>query len=122
MSVKTYKLGRKRAARQALLRNLAVSLILHEKIKTTQPKAKALRPKIEHLIEIGKKGTLASKRHLVKELGYAPAVLKMVQVLAPRYQQRHGGYLRMVRLLPRRGDRAPMAQVELLGDETKQGN
>ncbi len=107
------KLSRKREARQALLRSLAISLILHEKIRTTSAKAKALKPIMERLVEKAKKGGLLARRALTREIGFGPAVLKMTKVIGPKYKARVGGYLRVVRLSRRRsGDNAPMAQVE----------
>jgi len=107
-------LGRKKEPRKALLRNLVISLILHEKIKTTLPKAKALKMRMERLVEWAKRGDLVGKRRLGKELYFGPAVLKMTKVLGPQYKNRIGGYLRVIRLGHRLGDGAVMAQVEFV--------
>jgi len=107
-------LDRKKEPRKALLRNLATSLILYEKIKTTEAKAKTLRPYVEKMITKGKKSTLAARRELLKDLYLESAVKKVMDDLAPRYKERHGGYTRITKLVPRQGDGAKMAQIEFV--------
>lgn len=107
-------LGRKKEPRKTLLRNLATSLILYEKIKTTETKAKVLRPYTEKIITKGKKGTLAARRELLKDLFLESAVKKVMEDLAPKYKDRKGGYLRITKLVPRQGDGAKMAQIEFV--------
>ena len=107
------KLSRKRDQRKALLRNLAYSLILREKIKTTEAKAKELRPFVEKIITKAKKRDLNSRRHIAKLL--APnAVKKVVDELGERYAERKGGYIRIIKMGFRRGDAARMAIIELV--------
>jgi large subunit ribosomal protein L17 len=106
-------LDRKKGPREALLKNLASSVILHEKVQTTQAKAKAIRPYVEKLITAGKTGTLASRRKLASTLG-ENAAKKVMEVLAPRYKERQGGYLRLTNLGRREGDGAEMMQIEMV--------
>jgi large subunit ribosomal protein L17 len=89
--------NRPRNQRDALVRSLARSLIIHERISTTEAKAKELRPFVERLVTYGKKGTLASRRFAVAKLGDAEAVKKLFATIAPRYAERAGGYLRIVK-------------------------
>jgi len=113
--VKGKKLGRVKRQRTALMKNLLTSLILHEHIVTTQAKAKALRPKIEQLITIAKKGNLVAKQQLLKALYNNQVVVKkMLQVIAPRYRERVGGYVRVIRKGNRIGDAAPVAIIEFV--------
>lgn len=107
-------LGREKAPRQALLRNLATSLVLHEKIKTTEAKAKALRPVIEKYITLAKKGDLHARRELLKFFYLENAAKKLIEDLGPRYKQRKGGYTRIVKIGSRQGDRAEIVQIELI--------
>ena len=107
-------LDRKKASRKALLRSLATSLVLYEKIKTTEAKAKALKPIIEKLITKGKKNDLTSRRELHKYLYLANAVKKVLEDLSPRYKDRKGGYTRIIRLNSRQGDAAQMVQIEFV--------
>lgn len=107
-------LDRKAGPRRALLRGLAESVILYEKVKTTQAKAKAVRPFVERLITVSKSGTLTARRALVSELYTENAVRKCIEVLGPRYRERAGGYTRIVKLAERKGDNASMAQIELV--------
>lgn len=106
-------LDRKKGPREALLKNLATSVILHEKVKTTKAKAKAVRPLVEKLITAGKGGTIAARRKLVGIVG-ENAAKKIMEVLAPRYQGRPGGYLRLTNLGTRMGDAAEMVQIEMV--------
>jgi len=109
------KLGRVRRQRTALLRNLLTALILHERIVTTTAKAKTLKPKIERLMTTAKRGNLAAKQRLMKALYNDQVVVKkMLQVLAPRYKQRTGGYVRIIKKGYRAGDAAPVAIIEFV--------
>jgi len=107
------KFGRKRDQRKALLKSLAASLILKEKITTTEAKAKELRPFIEKLITKSKETGLSSTRYLTR---YLPekARKKIIAQIAPRYQERKGGYTRIVKTVPRKSDRAKRAIIELI--------
>jgi len=107
-------LGRNYKQRKALVKNLANSLILHEKIKTTETKAKILKPKIEKMITTAKNNSLHSRRLLIKQLPNTKAAKKMIEVIGPRYKQRQGGYVRIVKLNPRHSDGAKMALIELV--------
>ena len=107
-------LDRKIGPRVALLKNLADSLIVYEKIKTTEAKAKVLRSKVEKLITIGKKNDLYARRRLLAFLPTENAVKKVLEVLSPRYKDRKGGYTRIVKTGPRAGDGARMAVIEFV--------
>jgi len=107
-------LDRKKAPREALLRNLAASVILHEKVKTTEAKAKAVRPLVEKAITRGKKPTLAARRNLMKFFYTEHPVKKILEVLGPRYASRPGGYTRIVKIGHRKNDGADMVQIELV--------
>ena len=107
-------LDRAKAQRKALLRSLATSLILYEKIKTTHAKAKVLRPYIEKLITKGKKNDLNTRRQLNRYLYKENAVKKVLEVLSPRYKERKGGYTRVIKLGSRIGDAAKMAIIEFV--------
>ncbi|MBI4268484.1 50S ribosomal protein L17 [Candidatus Uhrbacteria bacterium] len=111
---KKITLDRKAGPRRALLKNLATSLILYEKVKTTESKAKALRPYIERLITKGKKNTLQSRRALLRVLPIENAVKKVLEELGPRYAQRPGGYTRITKLGVRQGDAARVARIEFV--------
>lgn len=108
------KLGRNQGQRKALFANLAVSLLEHEQIKTTLPKAKELRPIVERLITKAKNNTLANRRQLISALRGSPLHQKLIDTLGPRYQDRPGGYTRIVKAGFRYGDNAPMAIIELV--------
>ncbi len=108
------KLSKKTGPRHALIRNLAYSLIIHEKITTTLVKAKAIRPIIEHMVTKAKVNSLQNRRVLISALAKDKAVSKLLEVLGPRYQDRKGGYLRIIKLEPRRGDAAKMAIIEFV--------
>src|SRR5438132_5208481 len=112
-----WKLGRNTAHRRSLLRNLVTSLIVEERIETTLPKAKALRPQVEKMITLGKKGDLAARRQAAAYLMTSEAVTKLFDTVAPRFGDRQGGYLRIVRTAWRKGDGADTAFIELLGSE-----
>ena len=107
-------LDRRAAPRQALLLNLATSLVLFEKIKTTEAKAKAIKPLADKLITIAKKKTLVSKRQLTALMQDKKAVKKLLEVYVPRFADRASGYTRIVKLGVRRGDGATLAQIEYL--------
>lgn len=112
-----WKLGRNTAHRRSLLRNLVTSLIVEERIETTIPKAKAMRPHVEKMITLGKRGDLAARRQAASYLMTGDAVKKLFDTLAPRYGDRNGGYLRIVRGTWQKGDGADKAFIELLGSE-----
>lgn len=108
------KLNRTSSHRLAMLRNMTVSLLRHEVIKTTLPKAKELRRVVEPMITLGKKPSLANRRLAFNRLRDRDIVVKLFDELGPRYAQRNGGYLRILKCGFRDGDNAPMAYVELL--------
>ena len=108
------KLNRTSSHRQAMLRNMTNSLLRHEVIKTTVPKAKELRRVIEPIITLGKKPSLANRRLAFDRLRDRDMVVKVFNELGPRYANRNGGYLRILKFGFRVGDNAPMALVELL--------
>ena len=108
------KLNRTSEHRQAMLRNMCVSLLTHEAIKTTLPKAKELRRVVEPLITIGKSPSLANKRLAFSRLRNRDNVVKLFETLGPRYNARPGGYTRILKMGFRVGDNAPMAFVELV--------
>ena len=112
-----WKLGRNTSHRRALLRNLVTSLILEERIETTVPKAKAMRPHVEHMITLGKRGDLASRRQAAAYLMTGEAVKKLFDTVSPRFGDREGGYLRITRSGWRQGDGGEKAFIELLGSE-----
>ena len=108
------KLQRKSGHRAALLRNMAAALIKHEQIVTTLPKAKDLRPVIEKLITLGKRGDLHARRQAISQIKDVVLVRKLFEVLGPRYKDRHGGYSRVMKAGFRYGDNAPMAVIEFV--------
>ncbi|NOZ85256.1 MAG: 50S ribosomal protein L17 [Deltaproteobacteria bacterium] len=108
------KLNRTASHRKAMFRNMATSLLVHEKIRTTVPKAKELRRKVEKLITLGKRGDLHARRIVMKGIKDMDAVSKLFGELKERYARRPGGYTRIVRIGQRSGDAAPMAQIELM--------
>jgi large subunit ribosomal protein L17 len=108
------KLNRTSSHRLAMLRNMTVSLLKHEVIRTTLPKAKELRRVVEPMITLGKKPTLANRRLAFDRLRDRDLVTKLFAELGPRYAKRNGGYLRILKYGFRKGDNAPMALVELL--------
>ena len=111
------KFGRTSAHRKALFRNLVGALIERERISTTLAKAKELRGKVERTITLGKKGTLHARRQAFKLAPQKEAVQKVFGSLADRYANRPGGYPRIIKIGPRRGDNAPMAFIELVDRE-----
>ena len=108
------KLGRPTSQRRALLRSLTSELITHERIITTVAKAKEARSLIERMITFGKKGSLHHRRLALAELPNKDVVKKLFDELASRYQDRSGGYTRIIKLHNRKGDAAPLAQLELV--------
>jgi len=112
------QLSRNSSHRKATLRNMTVSLFRHELIRTTLPKAKELRRVAEPLITMGKTDTIAKRRLAFARLRERSMVTKLFSELGPRYQNRPGGYLRILKTGPRPGDKAPMAIVELVDRPT----
>ena len=112
-----FKLGRNTSHRRALLRNLVTSVIVEDRVETTVAKAKAVRPHIEKMITLGKKGDVHSRRQALSFLQTDPAVERLFDTVAPRYGDRQGGYLRIVRTGFRKGDGGEKAFIELLGAE-----
>jgi len=115
-----WKLGRNTSHRRSLLRNLVTSLIVEERIETTVPKAKALRPLVEKMVTLGKRGDLSARRQAGAYLMTKEAVTRLFDTVAPRFGDREGGYLRIIRAGWRKGDGADTAFVELLGSEKLQ--
>ncbi|MDD5726133.1 MAG: 50S ribosomal protein L17 [Patescibacteria group bacterium] len=109
-------LDRKNGPRKALLRNLATSLIIYEHANTTLAKAKAVKPIVERLVTVGKEKTLASRRKLAAYLTIESAVNKVLEEIGPRYANRKGGYLRIIKLGVRQGDGAETAQLQFVND------
>jgi large subunit ribosomal protein L17 len=112
-----FKLGRNTSHRRAMLRNLVTSIILMDRVETTITKCKATRPLVEKMITLGKRGDVHARRQAAAYLMTPDAVDRLFAVVAPRYGARNGGYLRIVRSGPRKGDAAEMAYIELLGAE-----
>jgi large subunit ribosomal protein L17 len=113
--MKGRQLGRRADHMKSMLRNMAASLIKHEQIKTTLPKAKELRPYVEKLITLGKRGGLHARRQAIAHVGGDTAmVAKLFDTLAPRYASRRGGYTRVLKAGFRYSDAAPMAVIELV--------
>ncbi|KEG16769.1 50S ribosomal protein L17 [Bartonella bacilliformis] len=108
------KLNRTTSHRKAMFANMAASLIEHEQIVTTLPKAKEIRPIVEKLVTLGKRGDLHARRQAIAAIRDTEKVAKLFSVLAPRYESRHGGYLRIMKAGFRTGDDAPMAVVEFV--------
>lgn len=108
------KLGRSSGHRRALYRNLVTELFRHERIKTTEAKAKAIQPKVEKLITLGKRGTLHARRLAAGRLNDPEIVRRLFDEIAPRYGERAGGYTRILKLGHRQGDNASMVLIELV--------
>lgn len=106
------KLSRTAAHRKALMRNLVKALLLREQIRTTDAKAKELRRHADHIVTLGKKGTVHARRLAFMYLGSRKLVKRLFDEVAPRFQGRPGGYTRVLKLGPRRGDAAPISVVE----------
>jgi large subunit ribosomal protein L17 len=112
-----FKLGRNTSHRRALLRNLVTSVIIEDRVQTTVAKAKAVRPLVEKMITLGKKGDLHSRRQALSFLMTDASVERLFDTVAPRYGDRQGGYLRIVKTGFQKGDGAEKAFIELLGAE-----
>ena len=115
--VGTAKLKRDVGARNSLLKNLVTSVIEHERVVTTVPKAKAIRPLVDKMITLGKRDTLHARRQAAAFLETPKSVKKLFDTLGTRFGQRNGGYTRIVRLGFRKGDGAEQAMIELVGSE-----
>ncbi len=107
-------LGRVKGPREALLRGLATSVVLYERVRTTKAKAHAVQPLVERLITTGKESSVATRRRLAEQLYTEGAVKKVLEVLGPRYQARAGGYTRITKIGRRQGDAAEMVMLELV--------
>lgn len=112
-----YKLGRNTSHRRALLRNLVTSLIMEERIETTTAKAKAIKPLVEKMITLGKRGDLAARRLAAGYLMTDESVKKLFTTVGPRFGDRTGGYTRIIRTGHRKGDGGESVFIELLGNE-----
>src|SRR4051794_23919219 len=112
------KLGRTSSHRTALFANMAASLIKHEQIVTTLPKAKELRPFVEKLVSLGKRGDLHARRTAASRVRDDTQVRKLFDTIAPRYKAREGGYIRVLKAGFRHGDNAPMAVIEFVDRDT----
>lgn len=110
--MKQRKLGRTASHRRALLRSLVTSLMLHGRIETTEAKAKAVKPLADKMVTLGKRGDLHARRQAAAFLIQPEAVKRLFDDVAPKYEERNGGYTRILKTAPRRGDAAPMAIVE----------
>ncbi len=108
------KLNRTHEHRAAMFANMAAALIKHEQISTTLPKAKDLRPIVEKLVTLAKKGSLHARRQAISQIGDEEQVTKLFAILAERYRNRQGGYTRVLKAGFRYGDSAPMAVIELV--------
>lgn len=122
MSLGYSKLGRNKAQRKALLRDLVTDLIINERIETTLSKAKELQRLADRMVTLGKKGDLNARRQAAKMIRFEKtqdednqyAIQKLFSEIAPKYQERNGGYTRVLKTGPRRGDAAPMAIIEFV--------
>ena len=120
--IKQRKLNRTSQHRKAMLANMAVALVKHEQITTTLPKAKELRPFVEKLVTLGKKGGLANRRLAISRMRDTEYAGKLFDTMAERYKSREGGYLRIMKAGFRYGDNAPMAVIEFVDrDESAKG-
>lgn len=108
------KFGADAAHRKAILRSMAASLLEHEKIRTTEVRAKELRPVVEGLITLAKRGDVHARRQAMSLLGNKELVHKVFAEVGPRFAERSGGYTRIVKIGPRQGDAAPMVLIELV--------
>ena len=116
------KLNRTASHRNAMFANMAAALVKHEQIVTTLPKAKALRPVVERLITLAKKGDLGSRRLVIARMRDQEQTKKLFETIAPRYKGRAGGYTRVLKAGYRHGDNAPLAVIELVDrDESARG-
>jgi large subunit ribosomal protein L17 len=112
--VKKSRLASTHGHRKSLIRNQVAALILNGRIRTTETRAKAIRPVAEKLITLGKQGDLAARRQAAAVLNNPAAVKHLFEEVAPKYAERQGGYTRILRVGVRRGDAAPIAQIELV--------
>ena len=120
--IKQRKLGRTTPHRKAMLANMSAALVKHEQIITTLPKAKELRPFVEKLVTLGKKGELSHRRKIISKMRDEVQTKKVIDVLAKRYENRNGGYTRIMKAGFRHGDAAPMAVIEFIDrDEDAKG-
>ena len=117
--LKGRKLNRTSSHRKSMFANMAVSLIMHEQIQTTLPKAKEIRPYLEILVTKAKRSDLATRRGLISKIKDLEAVEKLIAILGPRYKERPGGYLRIIKAGWRHGDMAPMAYIEFVDRDVK---
>jgi len=108
------KLSREKSHRDAMLRNIVTSFLREERIQTTEPKAKELRRAAEKMITLGKKGDLHARRQAMAFITDEDVVKKLFEEIAPKYKERNGGYTRIIKVGPRRGDAAPMVLIELV--------
>ena len=108
------KLGRKTQHRRAMFANMAAALVKHEQIVTTLPKAKELRPVVEKLVTLAKRGDLHARRNAISVMRDVPLVKKLFDVIGPRYKDRNGGYTRVLKAGFRHGDSAPVAVIEFV--------
>ncbi|HVW54713.1 MAG TPA: 50S ribosomal protein L17 [Rhizobiaceae bacterium] len=113
------RLNRTVSHRKALFSNMAASLIEHEQITTTLPKAKELRPIVEKLVTLGKRGDLHARRQAIAAIKSDALVKRLFDTIAPRYAERHGGYLRIMKAGFRQGDNAAMAVIEFVDRDTE---
>ncbi len=113
------RLGRKTSHREAMFRNMVTSLLAHEKITTTDAKAKEIRTFTEKMITLGKRGDLHAMRQAASFIREKSVVTKLFSVIAPRYKERQGGYTRIIKLGMRQGDTAPVSVIELVEEEMK---
>jgi large subunit ribosomal protein L17 len=111
------RLGMPGDRRKALMRSLAEAMLLHEAIKTTEPRAKELRRFVERLVTISKRGDVTARRLALQKLPNKLIVEKLFDIYGPRYADRPGGYTRIIKLGPRHGDNAPMVRIEFVEDE-----
>jgi large subunit ribosomal protein L17 len=111
---KSYRLGGSPAHQRLMIRNLAADVITNGKIKTTETRAKEVKPFIEKMITAAKKGDLAAKRQVLSELNNETAVHKLFEEIAPKYSDRSSGYTRIIKIGPRKGDAALIVQLELV--------
>ena len=110
-------LGRSASHRKSMFKSMVSSLITHERIQTTHTKAKELRPIIEKVISLGKKNDLHARRLAARVVRDKDALAKLFDELAPRYEERNGGYTRIIKLAPRKGDNAPVSLIELVDSQ-----
>ena len=107
-------LGRKKGPKEAMLRNLATSVVLYERVKTTEAKAKAVKPVVEKYVTVSRKNDLSTRRKMLKFFYDKKAVDKLLEELGPRYKDRKGGYMRITKIGQRKGDGAKTVQLEFV--------